>query len=301
MSTAEIAVVTAFDGRSDLVEAFVRRSTHEQVILLSPEDDDARRILHALRYEGCRIHIAERSSRLTESHAYDELIGIAAHFLRARWILRLSLDEILCGEPVVDVTTEAPVALVRRDDTPVLRELVDGELVRAAPPRAAPDGPASAVVRQIVRTAAYPGPAHKAFVAFDALPGRSRSVFVPLYGAADAAEIALTLESPGPAEVDIDTVRFFGDNGRTPPIAIGVVECAAVLRVEGVPGPPMPGLMRNLRTVTGHLLLIVDAAALRVLGQFDALELTITINPLRQANLLTSAALNAITRGLSLI
>ena len=79
---------------SELLDAFVRRTAGEILIAVWPEDDDARRMLHALAHEGYRVHVVEAIGSRDDG-IENQLVWMAAHFLQATWIVRLALDEVL--------------------------------------------------------------------------------------------------------------------------------------------------------------------------------------------------------------
>ena len=268
-----VTVVTSYDGRLELLDAFVRRTAAEILIAVWPEDDDARRMLHALAHEGYRLHILEAIGSRDDG-IENQLVWMAAHFLQATWIVRLALDEVLH-------TLQAGQGAV-----------LSGKAIRARGPLVETRAVADEKHRAVLRTTTVPGPAHKEHIAFVALPRRARSVFVPLHGLFAAREIRLTLDVFGSAIVDVDAVRLFrhGDV----PLSVQGGSLASLLRVEGGAhaGSRRTGL--SLRALAGPVEMTLDAATARSHGSADAIELRITVNPLAD-DVLGNAALARVT------
>jgi hypothetical protein len=283
-------VVTSYDGRLELVDAFVRRTAGEMLIALWPEDDDARRMLHALAHEGYRVHVVEAiGSR--DDRIENQLVWMAAHHLQSTWIVRLALDEVLhLSAP--DRTSDDGVTTVAHASQPGHGAILSGDAIRARGPLVETGEVADEKHRGLLRTTTVPGPAHKEHIAFIALPGRARSVFVPLHGLSVAREIRLTLDVLGCALVDVDAVRLFrhGDV----PLSVQGGTLASLLRVVGGAhgGSRRTGL--SLRALAGPVEMTLDAAAARFHGSPDAIELRITVNPLDD-DVLGNAALARVT------
>ena len=169
---------------------------------------------------------------------------------------------------------------------------MSGDAIRARGPLVETRAVADETHRAVLRTTTVPGPAHKEHIAFVALPGRARSVFVPLHGLFAAREIRLTLDVFGSAIIDVDAVRLFrhGDV----PLSVQGGALASLLRVEGGAhaGSRRTGL--SLRALAGPVEMTLDAAVARSHGSVDAIELRITVNPLDD-DVLGNAALARVT------
>ena len=284
------AVVTSYDGRLELVDAFVRRTPCEILMALWPEDDDARRLLHALRHEGHRVHVVEAIGS-PDDGVENQLVWMAAHYLQATWIVRLALDEVLhLSAP--DGTSGDDVTTVAHALQPGQGAVSSGDAIRARGPFVETRAVADEKHRAVLRTTTVPGPAHKEHIAFVALPGRARSVFVPLHGLSGARDIRLTLDVFCNAIVDVDAVRLFrhGDV----PLSVQGGSLASLLRVEAGAhaGSRRTGL--SLRALAGPVEMTLDAVAARSDGSPHAIELRITVNPLED-DVLGNAALARVT------
>jgi hypothetical protein len=268
-----VTVVTSYDGRLELLDAFVRQTAGEILIAVWPEDDDARRMLHALAHEGRRVHVVEAIGSRDDG-IENQLVWMAAHFLQATWIVRLALDEVL------------------HTLQPGQGTALSGNAIRARGPLVEKRPDADERHRAVLRTTTVPGPAHKEHIAFVALPGRARSVFVPLHGLVAAREIRLTLDVFGSAIIDVDAVRLFRQGDV--PLSLQGGPLASLLRVEGGAhaGSRRTGL--SLRSLAGPVEMTLDAAAARSHGSADAIELRITVNPLDD-DVLGNAALARVT------
>jgi hypothetical protein len=268
-----IAVVVAFDGRTDALRAFLRRRERETMILLAPEDDDARRLVHAASFDGgVPVHPVERPARVTGARALQDVASAAAHALRARWIVPLDLDQAFARhEPLAG------------------RFAFDGDVLRRSPPPA-PAEPGGDL-RVVVRTTTLPGPAHKEHLALRLRPGLARSVLVPLHVPMYTSHIRLRFDGLGAALVEADALRAFRRAAPTREIDVSVLP--AFVRVAGfaaLPAPPLRALCAD-----GALELIVDIARLWHDGVADALELRVAATPLDGAGALSSAALDRLS------
>lgn len=254
-----------------MLEGFVRRAAHDSMILLVPEHDDARRLVHEMRCAGSPVHVVERPEPLPEALALHEVAVIAAHYLRARWIVPLRLDEVLSSSD--DLAARA----------------LDGDALRreepATPPARREDR------RAVLRTTTLPGPAHKEHIAAILRPGVARSIVVPLHVPMYTTAIRLTLENLGCALVEIDALRIFRPGAA--PVEVDPLDLTAVLRVGGpamlTPAPPL-----QVFAVNGDMELWVDVERLWRSGVCDALELRVTATPVSPDRALSSAMLDAL-------
>ena len=273
-----IAVVTSYDGRLELLDGFVRRTPGEILIAIWPEDDDARRMLHALRHEGHRVHVVEATGA-RDDRTENQLVWIAAHHLQSTWIVRLAMDEVL------------QMSAAAHGLQPGHGTVWSGDAIRARGPLVQTPV-ADDKLRAVLRTTTVPGPAHKEHIAFVALPGRARSVFVPLHGVSVAREIRLTLDVFGSAIVDVDAVLLLRPG--VLPLPVHGSALAALLRVDGGAHAGSSRTGVSLRALGGPVEMTLDAAAARSYGSPDAIELRMTVNPL-EADVLGNAAFARVT------
>jgi hypothetical protein len=261
--------VTVFDGRTEALHAVVREANHEVLVLLSPEHDEARRLLHGLRFAGFGVHLVEWPVELAEAPALREVARVAAHYLRARWIVPLRLGE-------------AKSSRAERDE-----ERLDGDVLRAEPPLTY--SPRAGDRRVVVRTTTVPGPAHKEHVVIVMRPGSPRSVFLPLHVPMDTTAVRVAFEGLGCVRVRIDAVRVFR-HGVAGPVDIEPSELSSVIRIVG---PAMLPFARPLGVLAldGVFELILDIGALWQDGPCAAVELRMTATPLAPQRALASATL----------
>ena len=261
--------MTVFDGCTEALHAVVREADHEVLVLLSPEHDEARRLLHGLRFAGFRVHLVEWPVELAEAPALRAVARVAAHYLRARWIVPLRL-------------VEAKSSCAERDE-----ERLDGDVLRAEPPLTY--SPRAGDRRVAVRTTTVPGPAHKERVAIVMRPGSPRSVFLPLHVPKDTTAIRVGFEGLGCVRVRIDAVRVFRD-GVAGPLDIEPSELSSVIRIVGPAMLPFACPLGAL-ALDGVFELILDIGTLWQGGPCAAVELRLTAMPLAPQRALASATL----------
>ena len=261
--------MTVYDGRTEALHAVVREANHEVLVLLSPEHDEARRLLHALRFAGFGVHLVEWPVELAEEPGLREVARVGAHYLQARWIVPLRLSE-------------AKSSPAEQDE-----ERLDGDVLRAEAPLAY--SPRDGDRRVVVRTTTVPGPAHKEHVAIVMRPGSPRSVFLPLHVATDTMAVRVAFEGLGCVRVRIDAVRVF-HHGVAEPVDIEPPELSKIIRIAGPAMLPFAYPLGAL-ALDGVFELILDIGTLRRDGPGAAVELRVTATPLAPQRALASATL----------
>lgn len=261
--------MTVFDGCTEALHAVVRGANHEVLVLLSPEHDEARRLLHALRFAGVGVHVVEWPVELAEAPGLREVARIGAHYLQARWIVPLRLGE-------------SKSSRAERHE-----ERLDGDALRAEPQLAY--SPRAGDRRAVVRTTTVPGPAHKEHVVIVMRPGSPRSVFLPLHVPGDTTAVRVAFEGLGCVRARIDAVRVFR-HGVAAPVEIEPPELSSIMRIVG---PAMLPFARPLGALAldGVFELTLDIGKLRQDGPCAALELRVTATPFAPQRALASATL----------
>ncbi len=270
----ETAVIALFDGDAALLRPFLARAAHATVLVLSPEDDEARRIVHEARFDGVPVFTLEHPRRPRRSQFYGELAASAAHLLAAAWIVPLRLDETFAAA-----------------EDPAQRGGLRGEALRALvtedPLEAAGD------LRAVIRTVTLPGPAHKEVQAVRLRTGCARSVLLPLHAPPGSREVRIEIAGLGPAILDADALRLFRSG--TLPRSVPLAEAPNWLRVAGHAAQAAAALRAPLPT--GAVVLNVDLEMLEAQtgAAWDALEIRIRARAVHADQLLTTDALGVMS------
>ncbi len=173
------------------------------MIPLSPEDDDTRRRLHTLRFEGAPIHLLERPAPASDAEAVDDAATFATHALRAQSVVR----------PAAGTSS------------------------------ARGDPPAAAAMHAVVSTTSLPGPAHKERIAVWLRDGCPRSVFFPLHVPMYTREVRVRVSGVGASVVAIGAMRLFAHERAPREVdMLAVPPFVRVAGGTAMPAPPVRAL-----------------------------------------------------------